>query len=103
MGDLSKMKDKFIAIEDEAFYLGICDKDLVEWVKKEALKSVLDYRNRPAILQSPVKKYVNSKDYYNAIRKSILLEKSDKCRVQPNKEKHSKIIDQKYKSTSELY
>lgn len=87
-------KDQFVAIEDAASRLGICDEDLISWIERDGLERTTDHRDRSTIPLEIVKKYATSINYDNAIRKAILLEKGARKRLQRAHDQRRDAIDQ---------
>ena len=88
---------RVIAIDDLAHDLGLLDSDVMNWVAKDKPELVRDHRNRPCISTGFLDKYSRSKQYSDALRKSIksqINESADQSnkKVQLMKERKDTIL-----------
>lgn len=68
---------QILAIEDLIAHLGLLDEDVWAWIKKDNPEISKDYRGRPSVPITFLKKYSESEEYNDAFKRAVAKESYD--------------------------
>jgi len=71
MSKAKSKKEKYIAISDVAFNLGLLEADVEAWLSEDKPKLKPDHRNRPCVSENYLEKLSRRNDYEDAKRRSL--------------------------------